>query len=663
MPVTGLDQIFQRILSDGKRFGSVGQYEEIRGKLNFEIDPSNVANTRITDIDLAPRNEEGKVVFDSDISIIRPVDLSKISGKLLLDVVNRGNRVALPNFNMGTRPVIDKNTPVDVEVDLGDGLLMEMGYVVVACGWQLDAPPHEALITMRGPEALDPSGSRLKDKVYMQLQSPEDTHNFLLSDKNHKPYQAYDLNESDALVEIRDMPDGPAETMPRDDWRFGRIDSNGEYHPDPDYICSREGFQKGRLYQVTYTALGAPVIGLSFAALRDCVSWFKYGSSSVDSFVPGIRKSYAYGRSQTGRFLRTFVHNDFNLDESGREAMDGIIANVAGGMRGEFNQRFGQNSKDRNNMMHQLFPFASIEQTDLETEETGSLHERLDERGSRLKVMYTNSSAEYHRADASLLHTDPDGRMDIEQGKNVRVFHFAGTEHGTGVWPPTDHGVIVTGAERAQNIRSVIDYSPLLRACLVNLDLWVTEGIDPPKSKHPRIDDGTLVPTSDLISIFSSIPGSNYPYRHAIPRRREFSADEKDEHPRILPPEIGNAFGGLVPMVDSDGNEIGGIISPEISVPVAAHTGWTLRHADIGGEGQLLMFAGGTIPFPATESDRLTTGDPRPSIEARYTNRDEYLSKVRASAEALVSERYLLEIDIETSVSLGERMWDYFTGP
>ena len=80
------------------------------------------------------------------------------------------------------------------------------------------------------------------------------------------------------------------------------------------------------------------------------------------------------------------------------------------------------------------------------------------------------------------------------------------------MWPPTDHGVIVSGAERAQNIRSVIDYSPLLRACLVNLDLWVTEGIDPPESKHPRIDDGTLVPASELIGIFSSIPGSNYPF-------------------------------------------------------------------------------------------------------------------------------------------------------
>ncbi len=73
------------------------------------------------------------------------------------------------------------------------------------------------------------------------------------------------------------------------------------------------------------------------------------------------------------------------------------------------------------------------------------------------------------------------------------------------------------------------------------------------------------------------------------------------------------------------------------------------------------MFAGGTIPFPATESDRIIIGDPRPSIETRYTNRDEYLSQVRKSAEELVSERYLLERDIETSVSLGKRMWNYFT--
>ena len=661
MPATKFDTTFRRVLAEGKHFGDVGQYEEIRGVLSFQIDPENEANSRITDAKLAPVNQDGFVEFESDVSLILPVDNTKVSGKLLLDVVNRGNRVGLPNFNRGTRPLIDENTPIDVEVDLGDGLLMEKGYVVVACGWQVDAPPFDALITMRGPEALNPDGSRLEGKVYMQLQSPEDTHNFLLSDKGHKAYETADMHESSALIEIRDMPDGSAEPMARGDWKFGRIDDAGDYHPDPGYVCSEKGFEKGRLYQAVYTAVGAPVIGLSFAALRDCVSWIKNGSPHLESPVEGIDTAYAYGRSQTGRFLRTFAYNDFNLDEAGCETLDGFIANVAGGMRGEFNQRFGQNSKDRNNMMHQLFPFASIEQTDPETEDTGSLHGRLDGRGSNLKIMYTNTSAEYHRVDASLLHTDPDGRRDIHQGSNTRVYHFAGTEHGIGVWPPTDNGFIVEGAERSQNIRSIIDYTPLLRACLINLDAWVTEGKEPPASEHPKIEKGTLVHPSSLQAVFSKIPGSNYPERHATPRRREFSPSDGNEHPNIIPPEIGKEFGGLVPAVNSDGNEVGGIIAPEIAVPVAAHTGWTLRHPDVGGDKQLLVFAGGTIPFSATQSQRLSAGDPRLSIEERYSSKDDYLDQVKEAAEELVESRYLLPEDVEISVALASRMWDWFT--
>jgi hypothetical protein len=661
MPATKFDTTFRRVLAEGKHFGDVGQYEEIRGVLSFQIDPENEANSRITDAKLAPVNQDGFVEFESDVSLILPVDNTKVSGKLLLDVVNRGNRVGLPNFNRGTRPLIDENTPIDVEVDLGDGLLMEKGYVVVACGWQVDAPPFDALITMRGPEALNPDGSRLEGKVYIQLQSPEDTHNFLLSDKGHKAYETADMHESSALIEIRDMPDGSAEPMARDDWKFGRIDDAGDYHPDPGYVCSEKGFEKGRLYQAVYTAVGAPVIGLSFAALRDCVSWIKNGSPHLESPVEGIDTAYAYGRSQTGRFLRTFAYNDFNLDEAGCETLDGFIANVAGGMRGEFNQRFGQNSKDRNNMMHQLFPFASIEQTDPETEDTGSLHGRLDGRGSNLKIMYTNTSAEYHRVDASLLHTDPDGRRDIHQGSNTRVYHFAGTEHGIGVWPPTDNGFIVEGAERSQNIRSIIDYTPLLRACLINLDAWVTEGKEPPASEHPKIEKGTLVHPSSLQAVFSKIPGSNYPERHATPRRREFSPSDGNEHPNIIPPEIGKEFGGLVPAVNSDGNEVGGIIAPEVAVPVAAHTGWTLRHPDVGGDKQLLVFAGGTIPFSATQSQRLSAGDPRLSIEERYSSKDDYLDQVKEAAEELVESRYLLPEDVEVSVALASRMWDWFT--
>ena len=84
------------------------------------------------------------------------------------------------------------------------------------------------------------------------------------------------------------------------------------------------------------------------AALRDSVSWLKHGDAASGHPAPGrLRWAYAYGRSQTGRLLRTLAYEDLNLDEDGREAIDGIIANVAGGMRGEFNQRFGQNSKDR----------------------------------------------------------------------------------------------------------------------------------------------------------------------------------------------------------------------------------------------------------------------------------------------------------------------------
>ena len=659
MAVTGFDISLQRTLEDGRSWGDVGPYEELRGTLHFTVDPLHESNERISDVELATRNREGLVEFSSDVSVILPNNRERVSGRMLLDVVNRGNRVALPNFNRAERLAIDKDTPADAPLSLGDGFLMERGYVVVACGWQVDAPSVPALIKMEGPDALSSEGGPLTDRIYTQLQSSVDTPNFQLSDRGHRPYPAFDLEEASAIVEVREMPDGPARLLPRDAWRFGRIEDDGAYVADPDYICSEEGFKKGLLYQIVYTTVGAPVMGLSFAALRDCVSWIKYGSDGVASPAAGIRRAYAYGRSQTGRFLRTYVYNDFNRDEAGREALDGIIANVAGGMRGEFNQRFGQNSKDRNNMLHQLFPFGPTPQTDVETEETDSLHRLLDERRSPLKVIYTNTSAEYHRLDASLVHTDPDGRRDVDAGPNARVYHFAGTEHGLGTWPPTDESESGEGVNRSRNLRNAVDYAPLLRACLVNLDLWVSQGVEPPPSSYPRVGDGTAVPPSALKAVFDLVPGANYPERHAIPRRREYSPEPRNEHPTRLPPDVSAEFGGLVPAVDRDGNETAGILLPEVAVPLATLTGWNLRHQDIGGEEQLLMFAGATIPIAATRAEREISGDPRPSIEERYASREDYLARVRAAAEALVRDRYLLEHDIEVTVGQASRMWDW----
>ena len=120
-------------------------------------------------------------------------------------------------------------------------------------------------------------------------------------------------------------------------------------------------------------------------------------------------------------------------------------------------------------------------------------------------------------------------------------------------------------------------------------------------------------------------------------------------------------YGSLVPDVDSDGNETSGIKLPEITVPLAAHTGWTLRHPDIGGETQPLMFAGGTIPFAPDEETRQAANDPRPSIAERYPTKEEYLSRVRAAAEDLVQRRHLLEQDIPTCLSQASKFWNHFT--
>jgi hypothetical protein len=136
---------------------------------------------------------------------------------------------------------------------------------------------------------------------------------------------------------------------------------------------------------------------------------------------------------------------------------------------------------------------------------------------------------------------------------------------------------------------------------------------------------------------------------------------ESREQVTTFPPQVGGVFGSLVSAVDSDGNEIAGVMLPEIAVPIAATTGWTLRHPTTGGETQLLVFAGGTIPFAATRAQREAKGDPRMSIKERYSSKDDYLQRVRVAGVTLVKERYLLEEDIEVSIAEASKFWDWFT--
>jgi hypothetical protein len=303
-------------------------------------------------------------------------------------------------------------------------------------------------------------------------------------------------------------------------------------------------------------------------------------------------------------------------------------------MLGEFNDRFGQNSKDRPSMMNHLEPT------------------HVEPRGG-LKAFYTNTSFEYHRGDASLIHTDAGGMRDQEPGPDVRVYHFTGTEHGTGLWPPTDTTTVAADPrgfpEKSQHLRSVVNYGRLLRALLVHLDQWAEDGTPPPPSRVPRIGNGTAVDPSELGKAFERIPGARYPIHHDRPQRRDFTT---------LPPKDGPTYGTRVSAVDDDGNERAGIPVPELTVPVATHTGWNLRHPDIGGADQLLYFAGATLPFARTRTERERVGDPRPSIAERYRSRDDYLARVREAAKALAAEGYLLDEDIDTSLTYAARFWD-----
>ncbi len=492
--------------------------------------------------------------------------------------------------------------------------------------------------------------------MHSQLQAAAPVAHFLLSDRGHIPYPAADLDERDALLTVRDQPDGPATTIPRERWRFARVEA-GRVVPDASHIQLEGGFEPGRLYQITYTAAGAPVLGLSMAALRDAVSWLKHGHRRRGQSGAGtrLRWAYAYGRSQTGRLLRTLVYEDLNLDEHGREALDGIIANVAGGMRGEFNQRFGQNSKDRNNMMAHLFPFTDQPAIDPDTGVKDALHARLDARGSRLRVFYTNTSAEYHRGDASLIHTDPDGRQDVAHGPNVRVYHFAGTEHGLGIWPPTDTQLAPadpTGAvEHSRHLRGVVDYSLLLRACLTHLDRWVVEGIEPPPSRHPRLVDGTAVPPEHLDAVFARIPAASYPRHHAKPRRLDWTRVPPRRRTRLrLPRLLGER--GRQRGRGHRASGAGGAARHSHGLEPAPSRHRRRRAASglRGLDHPLRADAGGAAGF----------GRSPPSVEERYASRADYLERVREAARALAHAGYLLEEDVELSVAAASRLWDHF---
>jgi len=223
MAITTFDVTLRRPLADGRAFGDIGPYEELKGRLRYTLDPAHAANRGVTALALAPRGASGGVEFSTDLSLLVPVDRSRVSGRALIDVVNRGNTVVVPNFNHATRPAFGPGSDPNPPIDVGDGFLMRRGYVVASCGWQFDLPDVPGLIRLHGVEARE-DGQPLRGRVYVQLQAPEDVADFLLSDRAHQAYPAADLEGRDAVLTVRDMPDAEPEVIPRARWKFARAE-------------------------------------------------------------------------------------------------------------------------------------------------------------------------------------------------------------------------------------------------------------------------------------------------------------------------------------------------------------------------------------------------------------------------------------------------------
>jgi hypothetical protein len=647
MAVTALEIKTCSPFAQGTAFGDVGPYQQLDGTVHFAVDPDHPRNAGITDLTLAPRDTQGLVHASADFRMLQPVALQHSNRRMLLDIVNRGNPTALTNFNSAVG-----------RMDAGNGFLMRQGYTVVWCGWQDDVPVTPGLIRIQVPEAVDAAGQPITGKIAVTFQPDTRVYVQLLSDRLHRPHPAKDLNDRDATLTVQDHEDAPPRAIPRQQWSFARLEGD-RVVPDATHIHLPSGFLPGKVYRVVYTTTGAPVIGLGLLAVRDMVSCLRYSSDREGNPCAGhIQYAYSFGRSQSGRFLRHFLYLGLNEDERDRIVFDGMIPLVAGGGRGEFNQRFGQPSNSNKYSVKNLFPFHDTTQTDPETGRTDGLLARLEARGKTPKVFFINTSAEYWNGHAALIHTGLDGKHDLAPLEAVRIYHLAGTQHGPGNLLLTDTGT--ADDSRGQQRPNSVDYRPLLRAALVNLDRWVTEGQAPPPNLHPRLDDGTAVPPAQTAATFQAMPGVQFPAHLRSIARLDFGSGVDEGIPTVLPPKVGKPYANLVSAVDADGNELAGIRLPDISVPLATYTGWNVRHPDIGGPGQTLSLLGSTIPFPATRAGREASGDPRPSMEQRYVSKEDYLGRVKQAAEALVQQGYLLAEDLPTVAEQASQRYDLF---
>ncbi len=666
----------------GASFGSVGQYETLRGVAFGEVDPNDPLNEVITDIKLAPRNARGMVEYNMDFWISKPLDMSRANRTLLHDVPNRGR---VRSLELNVRGAGDNTA--------GDGFLQSQGYTLVDNGWQGDVSTG---LQIRLPVAKNRNGSEITGRVraeYILNAAPTST-----VDVTEPPaYEAVSTSNAGATLTRRVHQDDAREPIPNSDWAFADCSATPfPGVPSTKKVCLKGNFDTNHIYELLYTAKNPMVLGLGFAATRDFISFLRnsngastgkcgrkdgdedrrrgrrddddddgadghgrrHGPCPAAGPIPenplgdSIQNAIIYGSSQSGRWIRTFIQLGFNQDENRNLVVEGAIPHKASN-RGAFNVRFGQPDRlSGTQHTERQFPGAESPQTwgvshdRIAGVKAGQL-DRCRKTHSSPKIIHTNTDTEYWQALMALNTTDSESRHDLRIPRNVRIYLFSGTRHGGGdvtAQPPTVMPNPPANCQLRNNSNPFIHGQ---RALLVALRDWIVFATEPPPSLYPTLDSGMLARLSDIH--YPYIPAVNFTLagittqKFYLDRGPLFNVEDISGVMRE-PPIRRGAYTVRQPQVDADGNTIAGLFNTNMLVPLGTYLGWNVRKAGFS-EGDSCDLTGAFVPFFRTLAERQAANDPRPSLQERYPTHAAYVAKVTAAANSLVSRRLLLPAD------------------
>jgi hypothetical protein len=607
-----------------------GQNEILSGHFYGELDPKDPHNAIITDLQLATRNARGMVEYAATFALSKPVDMSRANGVLFYRVPNRGNGAPAPTTE---------------------------GEVSVVSGWQGDLTrPGAQSITL--PVAKNPDGSAITGPVFERFidMAPNTT----TLDISTAPYVALTyqrpltLETSKASLIRRAAPGAPAVAIAGDAWAFADCTKTpfpGE--PNPSKICVKDSFDPAFQYELVFTAKDPLVLGIGLAATRDLNSFLRYGQNADNPVAKQIKRAVARGDSQSGNFIRTFLNLGFNQDEADRIVWDGVNPHIAARQLA-LNIRFAVpgGAADLYEPGSEAVLWWSDYADAARHRPAAGMLDRCTATQTCPKIMETFGALEfwYLRESPDLVGTD--AKADIPLPPNVRRYFFPGTSHGGG-----RGGFVAAPAMQPNGCLLPANPNPeaeTMRALTVALIDWVRTGKEPPPSHYPRLDRGELAPADAVAASFPKIPGAPSPANLVnMVADFEFGPDfhYADESGVISkqPPTVKQLLPTLVPKVDADGSDVGGVPSVLRQAPLGSYLGWnpTVRGFD---KGKQCTLSGGYIPFARTKAERVASGDPRLSLEERYHDHAGYVTAVKTAAEKAVSEGFLIREDADKLV-------------